>query len=153
MTSATSKTFIFIDASVWIAASGSSTGGSSLVLDICRGQHFAALCSERVLLEAQTNIRNKLPIEALVRFYQVLAASMPTVAQPPTPEEEAAHAALVGVKDAHVIASALRGQASYLITLDRKHLANDRVRAGGLPFELLIPGEFIRLVLVEQRVP
>jgi putative PIN family toxin of toxin-antitoxin system len=147
MSFTTPKTFVFIDASVWIAASGSSTGGSSLVLDICRGQHFAALCSERVLLEAQTNIRNKLPIEALVRFYQVLAATAPEIVQPAAPPEETAYEALAGSKDAHVIASAVRGQASYLVTLDRKHLANEAVRRAGLPFQVLLPGEFIQEML------
>ena len=147
MTSATPKTFVFIDASVWIAASGSSTGGSSLVLDICQGRHFAALCSERVLLEAQTNIRNKLPVEALVRFYQLLAASAPRIVPPATPDEETTYKALAGPKDAHVIASAMRAPAVYLITLDRTHHANEAVRNAGLPFQVMLPGEFIQAVL------
>lgn len=65
-------------ASVWVAAAGSETGGSSLVLDICRGRRFAAQCSQKVLLEAQRNIRAKLAPDALARFYRLLAAVAPT---------------------------------------------------------------------------
>ncbi len=53
---------VFIDASVFIAAAGSASGGSALVLDLCQGRRYAAVCSQRVLLEAQTNIREKLDI-------------------------------------------------------------------------------------------
>jgi hypothetical protein len=31
--------------------------------------------------------------------------------------------------------------------LDRKHLANAEVRGAGLPIQILLPGEFINLVL------
>jgi hypothetical protein len=33
------------------------------------------------------------------------------------------------------------------VTLDRKHLANAEVRRAGLPIQILLPGEFINLVL------
>jgi putative PIN family toxin of toxin-antitoxin system len=138
---------VFIDASVWIAAAGSPTGGSSLVLDVCRGTRYAALCSQRVLLEAQINIRDKLPAEALVCFYRLLAATSPEIVPPATPGQEAQYEPLVTAKDAHVIASAIHGRAQYLITLDRKHLANEAVRGAGLPFQVMLPGEFLQAML------
>ena len=141
------KAGVFIDASVWIAAAGSPAGGSSLVLEICCGQHFTALCSQRVLLEAQTNIRDKLPVEALARFYKLLAAISPMIISPVTQDEEAPYYTIVTEKDAHVVAAAVQGNAAYLVTLDRKHLANDTVRSAGLPVSILLPGEFISLVL------
>ncbi len=146
------RALVFIDASVWIAASGSPAGGSSLVLDICCGKHFAALCSQRVLLEAQTNIRNKLSTEALVRFYQLLAVLSPASVPPVSPEDEARYLSITSPKDAHVIASAVAGGATYVITLDRKHLANEQVRAAGLPFRVLLPGEFIHFVLADPQI-
>jgi predicted nucleic acid-binding protein len=147
MTDEDVKAGVFIDASVWIAASGSPTGGSSLVLDSCRGRRFTALCSQRVLQEAQVNIRDKLPVEALIRFYRLLADVSPAVISPSTPEEEAPYSGIIAAKDAHVVAAAVHGGATYLITLDRKHLANDEVRKAGLPVQMLLPGEFIGLVL------
>jgi predicted nucleic acid-binding protein len=140
------KEGVFIDASVWIAASGSPSGGSSLVLEICEGRRFCALCSQRVLQEAQTNIRAKLPVEALVRFYRLLAAAELGIVSPVVPDEEVQYGGIIAEKDAHVVAAAVRG-AAYLVTLDRKHLANDETRKAGLPFQILLPGEFVNLVL------
>ena len=147
MSGETAKEGVFIDASVWIAAVGSLAGGSALVLEICGGRRFYALCSQRVLQEAQTNIRAKLPVEALVRFYQLLAAAEPGIVSPVAPDEEAPYGGIIAEKDAHVVAAAVRGGAAYLVTLDRKHLANAAVRGAGLPIQILVPGEFISLVL------
>ena len=147
MTGETAKKGVFIDASVWIAAVGSPAGGSALVLEICSGRRFHALCSQRVLQEAQTNIRAQLPVEALVRFYQLLAAAEPDIVSPVAPDEEVQYGGTIAEKDAHVVAAAVRGGAAYLVTLDRKHLANADVRGAGLPIQILLPGEFINLVL------
>jgi len=144
---------VFVDASVWIAAAASPTGGSSLVLEVCRGKRFAAICSQRVLLEAQQNIRDKMTTHEMARFYQLLAAASPSLVPPVAAEAEIQYEEIVGLKDAHVVAAAVHGEAAFLVTLDRKHLANERVRAAGLPLEMLTPGEFIRLILAEHPVP
>ncbi len=146
MTRATDKRRVFLDASVLIAAAGSPSGGSALVIEVCKGQHYAAICSQRVLLEAQVNIRSKLPDEAMARFYQLLATLSPMLVRPVTAAEEARYTAWVAPKDAHVIAAA-QGGADYLLSLDRKHLVNDHVRSAGLPFQVLTPGEFIQQIL------
>ena len=140
------KALIFIDASVFIAAAGSPAGGSALLLDICKGSQYAAICSQRVLLEAQTNIRDKLPAEALVRFYVLLAAASPSLIPAVTPDEEMPYYELVTAKDAHVVASAVKGGAHFLVTLDRKHLANETVREAGLPVQVMTPGDFLQSV-------
>ena len=138
---------VFVDASVWIAAAASATGGSSLVLEVCGGRRFATICSQRVLLEAQQNIRAKMTTHEMVRFYRLVAAASPSLAPPVKAETEAQYVESVGPKDAHVVAATVHGRAAFLVTLDRKHLANDRVRAAGLPLELLTPGEFIQRIL------
>lgn len=150
MTPAEAKHIVFLDASVLVAAAGSPSGGSALVLEVCGGQRFAAVCSQRGLLEAQVNIRSKLPAEALVRFYQLLAALSPTLVPPVTAAEEAEYASLVASKDAHVIAAAVQSGADFLLSLDRKHLVNNQVRAAGLPFQVLTPGEFIQQILADS---
>lgn len=149
MTGRRPKQRVFVDASVWVAASASPSGGSSLVLEICRGKRHAAVCTQRVLMEAQTNIRHKLPQAALVRFYDLLA-SIPLEVLPEVDQDQE-HAAeeLVAPKDAHVLAAATAGQVEFLISLDRKHLANDTVREVVRPLQVLLPGEFIHQVLPE----
>lgn len=135
---------VFIDASVWIAAAGSEQGGSSLVLDVCSGQRYAAICSQRVLLETQRNIRARMPVDCLARYYRLLAGLSPTLVAPVTAEEEAAYRPLAGEGDAHVVAAAVAGDAAYVVTLDRRHLANERLRGAGLSCRVVTPGEMLQ---------
>jgi predicted nucleic acid-binding protein len=141
------KELLFIDASVFFAAAASPTGGSSLVLEICTGRRYAAVCSPKVIQEAQRNIRLKLTDDELVRFYHLLARLSPALAPPVSEAAEAPYRPLVTAKDSHVIAAAVQGQAHFLISLDRKHLVNDKVRAAGLPFQVMTPGEFLQAVV------
>jgi predicted nucleic acid-binding protein len=89
----------------------------------------------------------------MARFYRLLAATSPSLVLPVASEAEAQYVEIVGTKEAHVVAATVQGGAAFLITLDRKHLANDRVRASGLPLEVLTPGEFIRLILAQHPSP
>jgi predicted nucleic acid-binding protein len=146
------KRRVFLDGSVLVAAAGSPSGGSALVIEICRGQRFAAICSQRVLLEAQINIRSKLPTEAMVRFYQLLAALSPMLIPPTTAEDEARYTAWIAAKDAHVIAAAVHGGTDFLLSLDRKHLVNDRMRSAGLLFQVLTPDEFIQQIFADSSI-
>ena len=50
-------------------------------------------------------------------------------------------------KDAHVLAAALECGATYLITLDRRHLHNEAVESAGLPVTMITPGDFLTTVV------
>ncbi len=135
---------LFLDASVLIAASGSRTGASALVLALCRQGQAKAVSSRLVLLEAERNIRGKLGEDALLRFYQEIAALDLDLVEAPTPQEIAAQAQVIGPKDAHVLAAALKGEVEALLTLDRKHFLSPPVLQAGLPFRIMTPGDFLR---------
>ncbi len=122
---------LFLDASVWIAAAGSRTGASALTLALCRHGHVVVVSSRLVLLEAERNIRGKLGEDALLRFYQEIAAQ----------------SQIIHARDAHVLAAALKANAEVLLTLDRKHFLSPTVLRAGLPFQIMTPGDFLhRLV-------
>ena len=135
---------LFIDASVFIAAAGSPKGGSSLVLELCRRGRFRAVCTKLILLEAERNVHRKLGAEALLRFYQGLAELDPTLEAFPTPEEIASCEPIVGEKDAHVLAAALKSGADVLLTLDRKHFMTEKVRNARLGLKIATPGDLLR---------
>ena len=141
------RTLAFLDASVLIAASRSPSGGSSLVLEVCRSQRFRAALSSRVLLEARVNIAEKFGEAEMVRFYQQVAALDPEMAPPPSPERLARCASLVGEKDAHVLAAALDCGADYLLTLDRRHLITSTLQSAGLPISVVTPGDILKEVV------
>ncbi|MBT9169638.1 MAG: tRNA(fMet)-specific endonuclease VapC [Syntrophomonadaceae bacterium] len=143
---------VFLDASVFIAAAGSPSGGSSLVLEVCRGQIFSAVTTRKSLLEAQRNIRKKLSEEALLRFLRELAALDPEITSPSTKEELDRCEELIALKDRHVLAGALKSGASFLITLDRKHFQTEVIKQANLPITIMTPKDFLQWVKEKYEV-
>ena len=138
---------LFLDASVWIAASGSPTGASALILALCGRGLARAVTSRLVLLESERNIQAKLGDDALARFYKSIADLPMEIPDAPTPQEIHAHEETMHPKDAHVLASAIKGDAEYLLTLDRKHFLAPSVRRTKLPFAILTPGDYLRRLI------
>ncbi len=134
---------LFLDASVLIAAAGSQTGGSALILELCRHGKAWAASSRLVLLEAERNIRAKLGRDALLRYYQALASINMELIRAPDPQEIRAHEQIIHQKDAHVIAAAEKGAVDVLLTLDRKHFMSPTVQGAGLPFQIMTPRDFL----------
>jgi predicted nucleic acid-binding protein len=145
------RIFVFLDASVLVAASRSPSGGSALVMEVCRGRRFRAALSARVLLEARVNIGEKFGETELVRFYQQVAALDPEMVPPPPPARLAQCASIVGDKDAHVLAAALECGAGYLVTLDRRHLITPTIQSAGLPVSMVTPGDFLKEVATQGQ--
>lgn len=141
---------LFLDASVFIAAAGSKTGGSALILELCRHDKAKAKSSQLVLLEAERNIRAKMGPDALLRFYQEIASLNLELVKAPIPHEIAAKEPVIDRKDAHVLAAAEKGGVDFLLTLDRKHFMSPKVFQAGLPFRIMTPGAFLQLWL-EQK--
>ena len=137
------KKKVFIDASVLIAAATSPDGGSSLVLEVCRGCNFHATTTRKVLLEAQKNIRKKFPSVILLNFYREIATINAEAVQPATQEELSQYNNIIAIKDRHVIACAIKSSSAFLITLDRKHFKNEAIKQANLPVTIMTPKEFL----------
>lgn len=118
---------LLVDTSVWIAAAGSTTGGSVMILDLCRQRQIQAITSRLIFLEAQRNIRTKLGLEALLRFYREIAALEIELMEIPTSHEIAVQCRIIHRKDAHVLATAVKGHVDVLLTLNRKHFMSPKV--------------------------
>ena len=140
------KKKIFLDASIFVAAAGSASGGSSLVLEVCRGLRFSAVTNRKILLEAQRNIRKKLSSGALLRFYKEIGNLNPEIIKPPTKEGLSRYDDIIALKDRHVLAGALESKAAFLITLDRKHLQTEVIKQADIPVIIMTPKEFLKSV-------
>jgi len=140
------KKKVFLDASIFVAAAGSASGGFSLVLEVCRGLRFSSITTRKILLEAQKNIHKKLSSEATIRFYKEIASLNPDIIKPPTEEKLSQYDDIIALKDRHVLASALKSKATFLITLDRKHFKTEAIRQANLPITIITPKEFLELV-------
>jgi predicted nucleic acid-binding protein len=141
------KILVFLDACVLIAAAHSQTGGSALVIEVCRGFSFKATVSVKVLLEARINIAEKFAEPELVRFYQLLADLDPEMVPSLLPENLDRCESLVTLKDVHVLAAALQSGAAYLITLDKRHFMTPVLQAAGLSVKIMTPGDFLKAIV------
>jgi predicted nucleic acid-binding protein len=124
------REFVFIDASVWLAAAGSVTGGSSKALGILEvSETHKAATSDAVLSEVDRNLRRKFGEAARLRFDSLLAAVRPRTINvlntDPLPDLPAA---LAG-KDRHIVQAWLALGATICLTLDRRDLLKDDIRA------------------------
>lgn len=141
---------LFLDASTLIAAAASPDGGSSLVVELCTLGKAKALVTRLVLREAERNINNKLSEQVLLRYYNFLGSLDPELVLPPSLIAIQRAAELVADKDAHVLAAAREGDATHLITLDRKHLLPKEVRQGALPIIVCTPGDYLQELLKDR---
>jgi predicted nucleic acid-binding protein len=142
---------VFIDASVYVAAAHSPTGGSSLVLEILSAHpNYRGVASRLVLLEAERNIQAKFGDADLARFYKLLADLDPEMVPTPLADTLRVAAALVGEGDAHVLAAALAAGCAFLVTLDRAAFLTERMLSADLPLRSLTPGDFLNQVLSQR---
>lgn len=144
MTRIVRSTLLFVDASCLVAAAGRPEGGSGFLLSLCGRGLLRAAVSQPVLLEAETNIADKLGALALTEYHRLLIATPMLVVTVPGADERQAARTVVGQKDDHVLAAGLAA-APFLLTLDRR-LAS-AVNDARLAIRAFTPGDFILGVL------
>jgi predicted nucleic acid-binding protein len=119
---------VFLDATCWMASAGNPNGGSAYILQIAQADLFTIAVTEMILIEAERNIRDKMPETAFLSYMNTLGTVRIEVVEPATPDEERRWMGIVAEKDCHVLAGAYKAQANVLVTLDRKHILTDLVR-------------------------
>ena len=99
--------------------------------------------SRQVIVEADRNFSAKLP-RLLHRFRQFVRDLKPLMIDDPSPVFVKKAAAVVGRKDAPILAAAREGQVDYLITLDKKHFLSSRGKKD-MEMTVVTPSEFLRI--------
>jgi predicted nucleic acid-binding protein len=140
------RLLVFLDASVLLAAAGSPTGGSAEAMRILRRHNvYRGVVSTLVLLEARRNLTRKFPPEAETRLITLLAGLRPMIVQSHAPATRLRLPSAIAEKDRHIVEACVASGASICLTLNRRHLLMDELRAWGLQRRLLFvrPAEFI----------
>lgn len=137
------KIKVFVDTSVLISGLASSTGASGAVLDLCEAEVIQMVISRQVIVEADRNFVAKLP-RLLTRFRQYIHDLKPLMIDDPGPSLIKKADAIVGRKDASILAAALEGKVDFLVTLDKKHLLSPRARRGA-EVTVVTPSELLRV--------
>ena len=139
------NTLLFFDASCLIAAAGSPSGGSGLLLSICARGLLKASVSQPVLLEAERNILQKCSIDVFDTYYRLIMLTPFVLISIPPRSNRQPYSPIVGEKDEHVLAAAIVAGSPFLLTLDKG--LERRVNQADLPIQALPPGEFIKTML------
>src|SRR5688572_25310849 len=137
---------VFIDASVLLAAAGSLTGASfSALLVMLGAAHYVSIVSRQVLTEARANVSQKFDRTAELRLRALVGELMPIPVDVEATDVPDDLPPSVAEKDHHVIRACIAARASICLSLDRRHLLRDEVRAWGLArgLRFLTPGEFL----------
>ncbi len=132
------KLRVFVDADVLIAGSASSNAHSAslVVLQMAEITLIEALVSEQVLVEAERNLREKLP-DALATF-RLLVERCLHVVPPPTREDLALYQGKADLKDLSILVAAVQANCPYLVTFNIRHY-----QPGYPALKVVTPGEFV----------
>jgi predicted nucleic acid-binding protein len=135
---------LFVDANVFFTAALSATGASREIIRLGTLGTIILIVSELVLEEAERNLAAKRP-DALP-LLQLFLAIVPFEIVEPTKQEVLAAANYTVLKDAPVVAAAMRANVDFLVTLDRKHLVGVPEVAQESGLRIVLPEELLEEV-------
>jgi predicted nucleic acid-binding protein len=118
-------------------------GASALILGYSRLGKIQAYTSLEAIYEARKNIILKLGEIGYNRFLHYLKFADIFLTVPPRIEDITLCEQYIDKKDAPILAAAIKSQAMYIITLDRKHFLQSKVIQFTKPKIILTPGEFV----------
>jgi len=138
-------TTLFFDASVLVAGSASSTGGSALLLEACLVRGFRPQVTGAVLMESWLALQG-FTNEARARFRRWLTEIVWELVPVPPAAVLAQYERYIDREDAHVLAAAVEAGSQFLLSLDRRHVLAAAPAATGMGSGLVVltPGDFIR---------
>ena len=131
---------IFIDASVILAALGSKSGGSALILKLIQKGNFNGIISEEIIEEVQRNAV-KIGIKP-EKAEEIIILSRIIIIPAPDSDEVEKFEGFVPDEDRHVIASAKKSKAKIVATLDRRLINKAKQKFKNIEF--LTPGEILQ---------
>lgn len=136
---------VYFDASVIIAALLSPSGGSALSISLVQHKLVVGITSQTVIDEVINN-SSKIhqPINSIHDF---ISETSLVVRSRLTEEEISPYVNKVAIKDAHVLAGAIRSHCDYLVTLDKKHLLIPSLRDTVPELVILSPKELLERVI------
>lgn len=100
--------------------------------------------NQYVLDEAERNILLKYP-EHIGDYYDLLAQVKPIMTSGKTFEKlSSLLKKIIPANDIPVFIGAVDGKVKFLVSLDRRHVISKKIRDLQWPFEIVLPGEFLR---------
>jgi putative PIN family toxin of toxin-antitoxin system len=135
-------TKLFLDASVIFSALNSKVGGSQQLIRLAKHGKVVVVTSQLVVEEVTRNL-DKIDNLGYNDFYSFLAETPIIIREQITEAEIEPFLDLVEKKDAHVVAGAILTNCDYLVTLDKRHLYNPKVKKKVKEVEIVTPKDYL----------
>ena len=135
---------VFLDANIYFSASRSTTGGSSVIIELVKQKKLSLFATRQIIKEAKRNLEEKESLAVNLRFYNLLNELEPKIVSIGKSEAEKNFKNLINIKGSLVLEGARRAKVKYLVTLDKKHFFTKQVKEATLPFKIITPGDLIR---------
>ena len=116
---------VFIDTSVLLSGLNSPRGASGIILSASVLQKITPIISEQVIEESERNITKKFPL--LQSSFEAFFLIPPFIAKNPTLKEVRNAHTILPTTDAPILASAIKTNPDFLITLDKNHFLQKEV--------------------------
>ena len=132
---------VFLDANVLFTAAYSPDGISSLLIELGRAGRLALLTSPLAVIEAQRNLELKRPpalavLERSLAVFEIVREPAPADVERLAPPE-------LSAKDRPILAAAIVGRATHLVTGDQRDFGRWMGRRTPLPLRVMTPREFL----------
>jgi len=139
----------FIDTSVIFSACLSKIGASALVLGYCRKNKLKGYVSRYVLSEIKRNATQKFDqIEKQRLNYYILQSNL-NIIDNPTMQEIKACQKVINLKDAPILAAAVKNRTNYLITFNTNDFLLPKVKNFVKPLIIITPRDFVMRIINE----
>lgn len=137
---------VFFDANVYFCAAKSPLGGSGLLVEFVKRKKLELFTTPEILKEAEKNLRLKEDLGVLVRYYENFKFARPKIIKIDRVRAKKKFGKIINEKDTLVLAGAQGAKVNYLVTLDKKHFFTEKLKSAGLSFEIVTPGQLIRIM-------
>ena len=141
MLSAMSRIKLFLDSSALFAGIASSKGASRALLLMSEINHISIIISEQVVVETERAVARKIPYAINDLRKAILSSKSQIVNNPPIDDVEANKELISDPTDIPIVLAAMKAQADFLVTLDRKHFIDDPTVAQRSGLQIGTPGD------------
>lgn len=137
---------LFFDSSALIAGIASPTGGARALLDLGEAGVVTILVSDQVMAETKRVIARKLPGYVLIAEQLIRSAGIRILRDPQPVELEPYRDLITHTADLPILVSAIKAQAGFLVTLNRRHFVDDPEVAHKAKLRIGTPGDALAWV-------
>ena len=131
---------VFLDTSVLLSGLNSPFGASAFIISLSKLKKIQIVISPEVILEAEEVIKTKFLL-LKIPFLDFLTSD-PIITQKLISSEIKFAYKIINSEDTPILAGAIKSNAHFLITLDKRF--KELVSNSKLGFEVILPGEFLR---------